>query len=220
MQITLSTLGMKKRQIYETIVSTYDPNLKPTAAPMGMTLLGSESFLIRPFRATTTYRNLLAARCGVVNITSSPEMFYRTTFKHEGPRLKMPSRWFEHGKVVMAPRIRSAEAHVEFTVRRLEDENECRARFTCKVQMIEARRMFPQAYSRARFALIECIIHATRIEPYLADGRAAEAERLTHLVEYYNDLTNRVAPGSKDARTVADIIGRIERWKKANAGLR
>ena len=40
------------------------------------------------------------------------------------------------------------------------------------------------------------------------------------MVEYYRDLTNRVAPGSKDARTIADIISRIERWKKANAGLR
>ena len=37
------------------------------------------------------------------------------------------------------------------------------------------------------------------------------------MVEYYRDLTNRVAPGSKDARTIADIISRIQRWKKANA---
>ena len=219
MQIALSTLGMKKRQIYETIVSTYDSNRKPTAAPMGIMLLGNESFVIRPFKTTATYRNLLAARCGVVNITSSPEMFYRTTLKHEEPRLKMPSRWFERGKSVEAPRVRSAEAHIEFTVR-YQEEDQFRARFTCKVQMIEARRIFPQAYSRARFALIECIIHATRIEPYLSDGRVAEAERLTHLVEYYRDLTNRVAPASKDAQTVADIMGQIERWKKANAGLR
>jgi hypothetical protein len=211
---------MKKRQIYETIVSTYDSSRKPTAAPMGMMLLGSESFLIRPFKATATYRNLRAAKCGVVNITSSPEMFYRTAFKHEEPRLKMPSRWFEPGKTVQAPRVRSAEAHVEFTVRRLDQENEGRARFTCKVQMIEARRMFPQAYCRTRFALIECIIHATRIGPYLSDGRLAEAERLMHLVEYYRDLSNRVAPGSKDARRVADIVGRIKSWKKAHACLR
>jgi hypothetical protein len=220
MRIALSALGMKKRQIYETIVSTYDSSQKPTAAPMGMTLLDSESFLIRPFKATATYRNLRATKCGVVNITSSPAIFYRTTFKHEERRLKMPSRWFESGKVVQAPRVRSAEALVEFTVRRLEEENEGRSRFTCNVQLIEARRIFPQAYCRARFALIECIIHATRIGPYLSDGRVAEAEKLIHLVEYYRDLSNRVAPGSKDARTIASIISRIERWKKANAGLR
>ena len=220
MQVALGTLGMRNKHIYETIVSTYDSNRKPTVAPMGIVVIGRERFLIRPFKATATFRNLLAAKCGVVNVTSSPEMFYRTTFKREGPHLKIPSNRFRPGKAVQAPRVRSAEAHIEFTVSRLEEESEDRARLTCKVQTIESRRMFPQAYCRANFALIECIIHSTRIGPYLSDGRVGEAEELKHLVDYYKDLTQRVAPGSSEVQMIANVVRRIKRIKKTNAGLR
>lgn len=220
MSIALSIFGLKKRQIYETVVSTYDANRRPTAAPMGIILRNRDIFLIRPYKTSSAYRNLCETRCGVVNITSSPELFYRTTFKHEEQRLEIPARWFAPAKAVQAPRIKSAEGHVEFTVKRLDEENEDRARFTCKVQMVESRRSFPQAYCRSKYALIECIIHATRIKQYLSDGRLAEAEKLINLVEYYRDLTDRVSSGSKDAQMVEDILSHIGRWRRTHASLR
>ena len=216
----MSTLGMKKNRIYETIVSTYDRNRKPTAAPMGITLLNGTTFLIRPFKTTSTYANLSEAKCGVVNISSLPEIFYRTTFKHEEPQLRLPSRWFAPAKVVQAPRIKLAEARVEFTVRHLDDENELRARLTCKVKLIRARRSFPQAYCRSKQGLIECIIHATRIKHYLSQGRVAEAKKLINLVKHYRDVANRVSPGSKDAQMIEAVLSHVGRWRKTGASLR
>lgn len=217
MSITLSSLGIRKKRIYEVVVSTYNQNGKPTAAPMGLRALDTKMFLIRPYVSTSVYRNLHDTQCGVVNITTSPGLFFRTTFKNEQRRLALPRRWFTCGKTVNAPRIKSAEGHIEFIVKHLDFENEDRARYTCKSSLIEARRSFPRPYCRSNFALIECIIHATRIKPFLSDGRRAEAEKLMDLVEYYKQLTDRVAPSSEDARMMSELSNLVGTWRKTSA---
>lgn len=220
MPLTLSMLGMKRNRIYETIVSTYDCNGKTTAAPMGLIALDANTFLIRPYMSSSVYENIHETGCGVVNITTSPELFYRTTFKNEKRHLVVPKKWFIQAKTVHAPRIKSAAAYIEFVVKRLEYENHDRARFTCKSTLVEARKSFPQAYCRSTYALIECLIHATRIKVFLSDGRRGEAEKLIKLVEQYKQLTDRVAPGSKDLQVMIEILNHINRWRKTCASPR
>ena len=220
MRMTLGILGMKKNRIYETVVSTYDKKQRPAAAAMGIMLINEETFFIRPFKTTSTYANLNETKCGVVNISSSPQIFYRTTFKHEEPRLRIPSKWYAPAKTVLAPRIKLAEAHVEFTVRSLEVENEDRTRLTCKAKFMEGRRIFPQAYCRSNYALIECIIHATRVKYHLSHGRVAEAQKLINLIRYYRNLAIRVSPSSKDVQMIEEILSHVGRWRKEDGGLR
>jgi hypothetical protein len=210
---------MRKGQIYETVVSTYDADCKPNAAPMGIVPLSKQSLLIRPFKTSSTYRNLLETRCGVINVTSVPEVFYRTTFKHEDRGRKALLGWFEPAKTIAAPRIKLAEGHIEFTVRNLQEKNEDRAQFICKARLIEAKRTFPQAYCRGAFASIECIIHATRIKEYLSNERDVEAEKLISLIDYYRELTDRVSPYSKNAQIIMLITSHVEKWKKKDASI-
>jgi hypothetical protein len=54
--------------IVEAIFATLDPAGRPNFAPMGV-VWGEDEMTVRPFRATHTYQNLLATRCGVVNVT-------------------------------------------------------------------------------------------------------------------------------------------------------
>ena len=54
--------------ILETIVSTLDTTGSPNFAPMGV-IWDEDYVTIRPYRNTSTYRNLLGSGAGVVNVT-------------------------------------------------------------------------------------------------------------------------------------------------------
>jgi uncharacterized protein len=54
--------------IIETILATLDETGKPHFAPMGI-VWGEEFLIVRPFRSSHTYRNLLYSGYGVANLT-------------------------------------------------------------------------------------------------------------------------------------------------------
>jgi len=220
MYASLNQLGLAKDHVYEMILSTYDAGGKSTAAPMGVIPKSSRRFIIRIFKRTQTFKNLQRLRCGVANLTNDPEIFYKTTFKQASGSRSLPVRWFEKARAVKAPRLRSADANIEFKIEKIEDLDELRSRVTCKVEHIEFRRTLPAGYCRGVFAAIECIIHATRIQQYLSESRFEHAEKLIALVNYYKDLAVRVSPGSKYVSIIRRVCSQIDRWRRSNEGLR
>ena len=76
-------------------MSTYNAEGEPSAAPMGVESKDMKHLIIRPYVSSLTYENLKTRRCAVVNVTSDPEMFYRTAFKVIDPHLRIPSEWFK-----------------------------------------------------------------------------------------------------------------------------
>ncbi|HKQ97024.1 MAG TPA: DUF447 domain-containing protein, partial [Candidatus Polarisedimenticolia bacterium] len=70
--------------IYETLVTTLDPDGRPHAAPMGIGLEG-DRVLLRPFRSSSTCRNLEATGAGVVHFTDNVLLFARTALGDEMP---------------------------------------------------------------------------------------------------------------------------------------
>ena len=220
MPASLSQLRLTKDHVYETILSTYNADGRSTAAPMGIIPKSSRRFIIRIFKATLTFRNLQRLRCGVVNLTTEPETFYKTAFKQTSGLRSLETRMFEKARSIKAPRLRSADASIEFRVNKIEDLDDLRSRVTCEAERIDFRRTLPTGYCRGTFAAIECIIHATRIQQYLSEGRLEHAEKLIDLVNYYKDLAERVAPGSKYISIIRQICSQIDRWRKTNEGLR
>jgi hypothetical protein len=200
--------------VYEVIVSTYGEGGRPHAAPMGMIFKGSREMILRPFKKSRTYINLSSTMCGVADVSADPEIFYKTAFKEANPGGRLPLEWFEPAERVEAPRLRDSYLHIEFSVVRVEDEGEGRARITCGVEGIGGERVLPKPYCRGTYATIECIIHATRIREYLREDRLGEAEDLIHLVNYYRDLAYRVAPTSEYAGIIDDLIASIDSWRK------
>ena len=66
----LKKLNLTPNFIYETIVTTYNPEDKtPNAAPMGIFFLDENQLIISPYNSTKTYRNLVNSGCGVINFT-------------------------------------------------------------------------------------------------------------------------------------------------------
>ncbi|MER3458077.1 MAG: hypothetical protein C4309_05080 [Chloroflexota bacterium] len=63
--------------IVEVIFSTVDAQNRPNFAPMGV-VWGEETMIVRPFRQTQTYRNLLDSGYGVANLTDDVLAFVQT----------------------------------------------------------------------------------------------------------------------------------------------
>ena len=220
MPASLNQLGLAKDHVYETILSTYDMDGKSRAAPMGIIPKSSRRFIICIFKRTQTFKNLKRWRCGVANLTNNPQIFYKTAFKQTSGFRSLEARFFEKARAVKAPRLRSAGAKIEFKIDKIEDLNDLRSRITCEVENIDLRRTLPTGYCRGAFAAIECIIHATRIQQYLSEGRIEHAEKLINLVNYYKDLAERVSPGSKYVSIIRRICRRIDRWRRSDESLR
>lgn len=218
----LYDLGFLKDTIGETIVSTYDADGQPNAAPMGVVIESNERLLIRPYISSLTYRNLQAKRCAVVNLTSNPELFYLTAFKEANPDGKLSPELFEKAETVDAPRLRTTDAFIEVLVAETGSFSTERAEFLCNVKLVKASKKLPKVYCRAQFATIEAIIHATRIKPLLRGDKQEQKQaiRLLELVELCQDIVDRTAPKSPYSEIMADLTQRINSWRKESESLR
>ena len=218
----LNDLGFLKDTIGETIVSTYDADGQPNAAPMGVLMKSNKLLLIRPYTSSLTYKNLQAKRYAVVNVTSNPEIFYLTAFKEANPDGHLPPKLFEKAKTVDAPRLREAYATVEVSVAETHSFNSKRAEFLCSIQLVTSSKATPKVYSRAQFATIEAIIHATRIKPFLNGDKQDQerALRLMELVEIYSDIVDHTAPNSRYSEIMTDLTQKIHLWRKESENIR
>lgn len=218
----LYDLGFLEGTIGETIVSTYDVDGQPNAAPMGVMMDSSKQLIIRPFVSSLTYKNLQANRCAVVNVTSNPELFYLTAFKEANPDRKLSLELFEKAEMVDAPRLLAADAIIEVLVAETGSFSPERAEFLCNVQLVKASKALPKVYCRAQFATIEAIIHATRIKPFLRGNKQEQkhAFRLLELVNVCQDVVNRTAPNSRYSEIMAELHQRISLWRKESESLR
>jgi hypothetical protein len=211
----MADLGFSKGTIVENIVSTYNVDAQPNAAPMGAIMENEQQIIIRLYNSSQTYRNLLSKRCAVVNVTSDVEVFYRTTFKEANPTGKIPAEWFEKAESVDAPRLRMADATVEIALARTKLIDAERTEAVCDVKLVKASKTFPKVYCRALFATVEAIIHATRVKAYINgnEKQKAKARNLLETIQLYRDLVNRVAPNSRYSEIMEDLTTMANSWR-------
>ncbi|MEM3096527.1 MAG: DUF447 family protein [Nitrososphaerota archaeon] len=202
--MNLAELGFPKNCILETIVSTYSDETKPHAAPMGVSTIDGETLLIKPYKTTQTYGNLVSMGCAVINVTSDPVLFYRSLFR-EGLR-------FRKAVMVEAPALVDADGWVEVEVGQWRDLGDERVVFSCLVRGAELRDVVARPYSRAVHAVMESVIHSTRIPIFLKTERRGEALRLVELVRWYKSIVERVAPATVYAEIMDRLDSRISEW--------
>src|SRR5208283_3118058 len=102
--------------IAECIVSTYNMDGKPNAAPMGVIMKDEQHLIINLFNSSTTCSNIKANGYAIINLTSNIEVFYKTAFKEANPDGKLPQEWFKKAKAVNAPKLRFADATIDVSV--------------------------------------------------------------------------------------------------------
>ncbi len=210
----LTDLGFLKGIFAETIVSTYNADGTPNAAPMGIVLEGEQTPTMNIFNSSSTNQNIKTNKCAVINLTNNIEAYYKTTFKEATPSGKLPAEWFEKAKTVNAPKLLVADATIEVSVTGAESGGLERTKFICKVMQLDAPKKYPQVYCRAMSATIEAITHATRVEAFINDPtKQKQVSELLEMIEHQKDLVTRVAPNSAYSLVMADLMKRIDSWR-------
>lgn len=139
--------------IVETIVTSLDAGGAVNCAPMGVEW-GDESIVLKPFLDTATYRNLVATRAAVVNLTDDVMLFARAA-------ISSPVFPTVAAQVVRGVRLADCCSWREVEVHGI-DSSPPRSRIHATVVHRGARREFI-GFNRACHAVLEAAIYATRV---------------------------------------------------------
>jgi len=159
--------------IVETIVTTVAADGTLNFAPMGVEW-GNETIVLKPFLETTTYRNIVGSRAAVVNLTDDVRIFARAAIS---------SPQYESGPATIVRGVVLADccSWRELDVRAI-DSTPPRSRIEMAIVHRGTRREFI-GFNRAKHAVLEAAIYATRLHLLPRDFIDSEMARLQVIVD-------------------------------------
>jgi len=177
--------------ILESIVTTVDPLGQVNIAPMGPTVLSKgdptspvfkkdvDGFVLRPFKTSTTYANLIANPFATIHVTDDALLFARAAVsnlsKIDQARLVHQlegTQWWPLGDCHRWFAVQVSKVH----------DDELRVSMDCRVvDSSEVRPYF--GFNRAKHAVIEAAILATRTHLLPVESVLSEIDRLQPLVD-------------------------------------
>jgi uncharacterized protein len=159
--------------IIESIVTSMDPSGTVNFAPMGVEW-GEDHLVLKPFLETTTFRNVSATRTAVVNLTDDVMLFAQAA-------ISSPSYPAFPAEVVRGVVLEAACSWREVEAVSV-DATPPRSRIEARVVHHGFRREFV-GFNRARHAVLETAILATRTHLIPAEQIQAEMEKLQVIVD-------------------------------------
>lgn len=182
--------------ILEAIVTSIDLNGTVNLAPMGPEVADDfgetkapERLVLKPFRSSLTYQNLMATGKAVVHVTDDVSLIARTAVgkisASEIAGLVKPWRgsdWW---------RLRSCHRWLAVQVETV-SEDELRVEMDCRIIHSEIEKPF-FGFNRAKFAVIEAAILATRTHLLSAGQIQDELDRLQPLIDKTGGHTEQAA---------------------------
>jgi len=161
--------------IIETIVTTTDARGAVNIAPMGVEWAGGDDPpVLKPFLDTTTFRNVSATGIAVVNLVDDVRIFARAAISN--PDYPVVPAVAVHGVSLEA-----ACSWRELTVRSV-DSTPPRSRIETTIVHRGFRREFI-GFNRARHAVLEAAIYATRLHMLERAFIESELARLQVIVD-------------------------------------
>jgi hypothetical protein len=163
--------------IIETIVTTVDGEGRVNAAPMGVEWnpgVPESGIVLRPFLDTATYRNVVLTRAAVVNLTDDVRIFARAA-------ISSPDCATVPASAVRGAMLEDCCSWRELEVRAI-DSTPPRARIDTKTVYSGVRRECI-GFNRARHAVLEVAIYATRVHMLPRDFLESELARLQVIVD-------------------------------------
>ncbi len=159
--------------ILETIVTTVSPEGVVNCAPMGVEW-SDDVLVLKPFLDTTTYRNIAATGTAVVHLVDDVRMYAEAA---------LANRVYasEPAKAVKGVVLSNCCSWREVRVTRT-DASRPRARIDTHVVYVGKRREFV-GFNRAKHAVLEATIHATRLHLLAPEFVEGEMARLQTIVD-------------------------------------
>lgn len=175
--VTPSGPRLPEGVLLEGIVTTLDAEGACHTAPMGPIV--DEAFtqlLLRPYRTSTTYQNLKRTGQGVLHVTDNVEMFARAALGQLEELPKMIAATAVEGQI-----IADACRWYAFRVDSIDDRRE---RTEIAATVVDRGRIRDfLGFNRAKHAVIEAAILATRVQFLGTSAVQSEFERLSVIVE-------------------------------------
>ena len=159
--------------IVESIVTTVDADGRVNCAPMGVEW-GDEVIVLKPFLDTATYRNVVATGAAVVNLIDDARVFARAAISN-------PEYPAKPAAVVRGVVLANGCSWRELTVRSI-DSSPPRSRIDMTVVHRGVTREFI-GFNRARHAVLEAAIYATRLHLLSREFIESEMARLQVIVD-------------------------------------
>jgi hypothetical protein len=169
--------------IVESIVTTMSPEGEVNVAPMGVEW-GDDRIVLKPFLETTTYRNVSAIRSAVVNLIDDVRVFARAAISN-------PQYETEPALVVKGTVLVNCCSWRELEVVTI-DSTPPRSRIDMRVVHRGVKREFI-GFNRARHAVLEAAIYATRLHLLERGFIESEMRRLQVIVD------KTAAPAEREA---------------------
>ena len=163
--------------IVETIVTTVSADGEVNCAPMGVEWnpdADPESIVLKPFLETATYRNVVATRAAVVNLIDDVRVFAKAAISNPAYQT-MPAQ------VVRGVVLAGACSWRELEVTGI-DSTPPRSRISTRTVHRQVSREFI-GFNRARHAVLETAIYATRVHFLGREFLLSEIERLQVIVD-------------------------------------
>lgn len=174
--------------ILEGIVTTLDESGDLNVAPMGPDVEeGSARIVLRPFATSRTYRNLAATGEGVLHVTDDAQMLARAAIG----RLDVGSLATRPAAVVRGTILVGACRYREFRVKAIDASRE---RIVIEAEAVaegHLREFF--GWNRAKHAVVEAAVLATRTDFLPLAGILEEYRKLAVLVEKTGGAAERAA---------------------------
>lgn len=185
----LEKLGMKKRWIYEVIVTTFQ-NKDPHSAPMGVWTENFSELNMNIYKESMTLGNILSQKEFAANFVSDISIFYNALFaKNEVDYI--------NSKQIHAPAIKNASAVVAL---KLKEISEKKNRFQIQAHVVNVRIIGDlKLINRAESLVLESLILATRI-PFF------DPEEIKTVLKENFRVIQKVAPGSKFQNIMEKIL--------------
>ena len=159
--------------IVESIVTTVAADGTVNCAPMGVEW-GDDRIVLKPFLDTATYRNVVAVRAAVVNLVDDVRIFARAAISN-------PVYPTVPAVAVSGVRLADCCSWRELEVRGI-DSTPPRSRIETAVVHRGVVREFI-GFNRARHAVLEAAIYATRLHLLPREFMTGEFERLQVIVD-------------------------------------
>ena len=159
--------------IVESIVTTVDAEGRVNCAPMGVEW-GDDVIVLKPFLETATYRNVVATQAAVVNLIDDARVFARAAISNP----EYPTR---PATAISGVVLVDACSWRELTVRSI-DSTPPRSRVEMAVVHRGVAREFI-GFNRARHAVLEAAIYATRLHLLSREFIESEMARLQVIVD-------------------------------------
>lgn len=215
--VSLVDLGFSKNMIYETIVCTYNQDGTPNAAPIGAVMQTPNQISLTIYNSASTLKNLQTQKTATLNLTDNIDFFFQTALKDT----PLPIEWFEKSTTVNAPQLKLANATIALNIHTFVDVDNQKTQVTGDVLQVRALKIYPQSYCRAKSAVLEAIIHATRIKALSNNEKEqAHVAKLTLLIQNCVEVVNRSAPNSHYTKLMSDLQKKIDTWNTKHESLR